>query len=284
MKKIFLSIVIILLLFVNISVKADYDVVTYVQTPNGTNVLVLTNREPMDDDTTSSIYEMIKEDYPEATYLAPATYDYNCHSYAWYLNDPFWNLYWMPDPSSYINDKSYCEVITPNVGDVIVYYDDLGNIIHSGIVDSLNNINSNDVCGNSNTVNVKSKWGSYGLYLHRGDQCPYTAYNNFSSPTSTYIKYYRLHALLLDCIYFNGSSHRFSCDCGYSYTSPHIALYDDINDGDNKALCLECDSILNLNYDIVMSRNINDNYFTLSNGIIVLVNYSIEDYYKESRM
>ena len=283
MKKITLLFMISFILFINVSVYADYDVVTYVQTPNGTNVMVLTNREPMDDDTTSNIYEMIKEDYPHATYIAPATYDYNCHSYAWYLNDPFWNLYWMPDPSAYIDDGSYEEINAPNVDDIIVYYDIDGNIIHSGIVDSLNSSISNGVCGNSNTVNVKSKWGSYGLYLHRGDQCPYTAYNLYSSPTAFYIKYYRLHNHLFSCIYFDRASHYFLCECNYSYTSPHIALFDDINDGDNKALCLECKAILDLSYDMVISRNINENYYKLPNGIIVLVNYTLEDYYKECR-
>lgn len=125
--------------------------------------------------------------YPNAILLDEPTHLYNCHSYAWYNRYPT-NRLWMNDyPNIYYSaqDMSYAEVATPRIGDIICYYKSNGENIHSGVVVEVLNGTSNGVCGNSNLVMIESKWGSAGLYRHRGDQCPYPGLE------ATYVKYYR---------------------------------------------------------------------------------------------
>ena len=110
---------------------------------------------------------------PEATRISPSTRKYNCHSYAWYMQSTS-NPYWMDCPNDYYTDGSY-EISTGNVGDIICYYNEDDVNIHSGIVTSRLSGVSNGVCGDADLVTVRSKWGSLGLYDHRGDQCPYTS-------------------------------------------------------------------------------------------------------------
>ena len=134
-------------------------------------------------------------EFSDAIRKSSATAHYNCHSYAWYSQSPSTNNYWMNDPSNYYEDNGYIEVETPRIGDIICYFDDKGTItetddenLHSGIVVSLNDTQINNVCGNLSLVNVESKWGPQGVFLHRGDECPYTSSHGGSAD---YVKYYR---------------------------------------------------------------------------------------------
>ena len=145
---------------------------SYVYTPNGTSVYVETGEEA------SQSYISYLNDYgddwvPEATRIANSSIVYNCHSYAWYLQSTS-NPYWMPDPSNYYTDGSY-EISTGEIGDIICYFDDYEGNLHSGIVIGTLEGTSNGVCGDADLKIVRSKWGSLGLYEHRGDQCPYTS-------------------------------------------------------------------------------------------------------------
>ena len=283
MKKLFLLLVLCFFVLVGINVSAFFEPL-YIYTTFGTAVYVTTNAVPIQDDEVSQFYEEIKAEFPNAVNIAPATWDYNCHSYAWYSQDYNSNFYWMPDPTAYITDGSSYEVDTPQVGDRIVYFTSTNQIVHSGIVDSLNDGVSNGICGTANLVNVKSKWHFYGLYLHRGDECHYTTYNPNEWNPASYVKYYRLHSHEYNCTYTNNRTHTFTCVCGASRTGNHMITQSDYLDGDNKARCLGCNAILDLGRDQAIIRsvlNMNCDYFTLESGVIVLVNYSLNDYYSE---
>ena len=118
----------------------------------------------------------------EDDYILPASTAYNCHSYAWYEQDPLLNNYWINFPTTYIEDLSYWEVDDVRPGDIICYWSE-GEIYindvktygyyisHSGIVLS-GNI---DVYDNStlSNINLISKWGNYGVYTYNGNECPY---------------------------------------------------------------------------------------------------------------
>ena len=112
----------------------------------------------------------------------PANNAYNCHSYAWYEQEPARNNYWIDYPISYIDDFSYTEVTDVRPGDIICYWaygwnymsgeKTLGyNITHSAIVVS-GSIDLSDNTTLSN-INLISKWGYGGVYTHDGDECPY---------------------------------------------------------------------------------------------------------------
>ena len=166
-------------------------------TPNGTEVSVKTY---LDDYSETEINYYVNVFYPSyfplAILIGLPTTQYNCHSYAWYSQNSETNHYWMPYPTEYYLDYSYYEVYAPQVGDIICYFDNNGTPnntaddenLHSGIVESINDVQVNNICGNSSLVNVISKWGAHGLFSHRGDYCPYTSTFNGDAD---YVKYYR---------------------------------------------------------------------------------------------
>lgn len=85
-------------------------------------------------------------------------------------------------------------------------------------------------------------------------------------------------------VYLNKMSHSKSCICGYSTTENHSVLFEDVNDGDGKAMCLGCETILDLSTDIAVTIptsinkvSLNGSYI-LPSGIFVLVNEDVEKY------
>lgn len=165
--------------------------------------------------------ESYSANFPNAVRLRTATSYYNCHSYAWYSEGSN-NDYWIPFPDEFFDgNDSYEEVYSPAVGDIICYYRESDNkIIHSGIVTAVNVQASNDLCGNSNTVEVISKWGPGGLYKHNGYECQYTTGSN---PATT-VKYYRYHSHVFTYVrnIVNPSVHTATCStCGYSFEEYH---------------------------------------------------------------
>ena len=86
---------------------------------------------------------------------------YNCHSYAWYSNEPSTNKYWMRDPSLYMTDGSYTQMSSPAV--TYKVHRTTGN--HSGIVGSATGVGGNPT--------IVSKWGALGVYWHPLLDCPY---------------------------------------------------------------------------------------------------------------
>ncbi len=168
-----------------------------VLTPNNSSVEVYQTLNDMSANIINEYNNFFDSVFSDAVRKASATAHYNCHSYAWHSQNIATNDYWMNDPSNYYKDNGYIEVDTPRSGDIICYFDNKetpenfldDKNLHSGIViEYYQNITSNNICGNSNKVKVKSKWGPAGLYEHFGDYCPYTvAYGG----DADYVKYYR---------------------------------------------------------------------------------------------
>ena len=79
-----------------------------------------------------------------------------------------------------LHEDSYKDVPRNEVmpGDVILYFDDRGDVEHSGVVVEPP---ISDLLG---IPLVYSKWGKYKEMLHRGNQCPY----NFASA-----RYFRIY-------------------------------------------------------------------------------------------
>ncbi|AHF09819.1 MULTISPECIES: CHAP domain-containing protein [Dehalobacter] len=129
----------------------------YVYTPMLQQVLVLRLQDLTSADK-ASINASYDAAYPTATRLGTATYNYNCHSYAWYLASTG-NTWWMNDPSAYMSGGGYTQVTPPQAGDKVYWTN-----THSGIVYSVNGSN----------ITVTSKWGAAGLYRHPINDCPYS--------------------------------------------------------------------------------------------------------------
>lgn len=188
-------------------------------TPKGTSVLVYAFLNEIPSSEIIQMDQKMESDYPAAVRLDSATNKYNCHSYAWYLASPE-NTYWMNDPSAYYTDGSYVESVG-NVGDIICYFSNSGANLHSGIVIERNSGVSNGICGDSNLVTVRSKWGSYGLYEHRGDQCFYPTTNGGDA---TYVKYYHAHDYTTSYT-ISAATHTAYCSCGAYITENHGYTY-----------------------------------------------------------
>lgn len=226
---------------------------THVLTPNGSSVLTY-NRSPEElSDSQKAYYNnSIANNYPNATFLSTATRLYNCHSYAWYMQDDTYNNHWMDDPNIYISDLSYYRIYSNyQVGDIICYYNSNGAKIHSGRISQMLNGSANSVCGNSNLFLVTSKWGQCGLYSHRGDECPYTSYNSGASSNNlaTSVRFYRIstsHSHSLNYISHTKNKHFTYCSCSMAYYENHDweSGYSQLKtDGPNyipKYVCAKC--------------------------------------------
>lgn len=166
-----------------------------------------------DDETKMYLDILMSQYYPEAELSSSPSHYYNCHSYAWHSEDVDTNCYWIDNPENYyLNNTYYMEVTTPAAGDIICYFDGDENI-HSGVVTSINSFN--------NTVRVVSKWGYWGLYEHKSNECPYVLNDN-GVPTT--IKYYRFHdhTFTYTRNIMNPSVHTARCStCGYSFEEYH---------------------------------------------------------------
>lgn len=157
----------------------------YVRDPVGSQVEMLVLGEQLPPNDKADMENQIRTHYPNVSILAPATTNYNCHSYAWYHSNETWNPFWLDNPSLYRKDGSYSTVKTPSEGD-IVYYGTRG-LEHSGVVAKKS----------GSTIRVQSKWGKMCLVLHDLEDCPY--YRNGGKD----IIYYR-------CNYKKGHVHVFN--------------------------------------------------------------------------
>ncbi len=204
----------------------------YVQTPNGTEVLVRVTVNDLYPEDIAALDAEMNAKYPDATLIASSSIRYNCHSYAWYQQSTD-NPYWMGDPSAYYTDGSYTESIG-YIGDVVCYINEHGENIHSGIVIERRSGISNGVCGDADLITVRSKWHYYGLYEHRGDYCPYVLEEQTPAVT---VKYYHRHKFNFEEI--NASTHTRSCICGESITESHsfTARYVGLNASFHDAYC-----------------------------------------------
>ncbi len=198
----------------------------------------------------TSIRDDEEDDYPNAIPLSGASYQYNCHSYAWYSQDTSTNDVWIPDPSAFYEDGSYIEVFTPQAGDIVCYY--FGDEIkHSAIVESVGTGTSNGKCGNIDLMTVVSKWGAGGLYRHNGYECPYTEYNTDPQETILIcdnVRYYRpAHSSnnQVGYTFTTVGTHRYGCDmCDYvDLDKTHPATCTNINVGSgHRYSCATCNA------------------------------------------
>ncbi len=117
------------------------------------------------------------------TPTAQPTIKYNCHSYAWYWQNPA-NPYWINDPSVYLLTRSEKDLEDVLVQNKVVYYESTDgsyeNPTHSGVV-----IGITESSGNRNFT-IRSKWGMSGLYEHDLSNCPYYYNEDNSSLVSDY--------------------------------------------------------------------------------------------------
>ena len=227
-----------------------YLVPSYVYTPNNTQVSTWdrTNEEFTSSEiATANNY--ISNHYPNASFLANASKIYNCHSYAWYMQSSQYNFHWMDSPSNYVLDNSYYKVIVgPQIGDVICYINSNGTKIHSGRIQNIYAGTSNNVCGSSNLYQVISKWGEYGLYSHRGDECPYTSYNSSASGNNlaVTILFYRIstsHTHSWTYVPYNNYQHACYCSCSEVVYEHHIWVLQSKNKDDKgnpSYICQKC--------------------------------------------
>ncbi len=184
--------------------------------------------------------------YPNATRLSTATIKYNCHSYAWYSRDVDNNEYWINEPDMFYQDFSYCSVSTPQVGDIICYFDDMGTSdvsddfnVHSGIVTAVLSGTSNNLCGNSDLVTVTSKWGPYGLYSHNGYECPYTLYmRGDTTQIANYVRYFRSEHNN-EYTFLNDAQHTFYCqECAhFGYDSHKYTEMESVSSTQHRLVC-----------------------------------------------
>lgn len=92
---------------------------------------------------------------------AQPTPSYNCHGWV-FTGGRCWLR--RESVASILADNGYHEVSDPQVGDIIVYRNDAGEVLHTGLV----RINADDL------LLVESKWGPHGRYLHAPADQPYS--------------------------------------------------------------------------------------------------------------
>ena len=226
---------------------------SYVYTPN--NTLVNTwdrSDEELSLSEVTYYNNYISSHYPNAIFISNATRIYNCHSYAWYMQSSQHNKHWMDSPSNYILDNSYYQVVaSPQIGDIICYINSDGSKIHSGRIENIFPGTSNNVCGSSNLYQVISKWGIYGLYSHRGDECLYTSYNSeaYGENLAITVVFYRVsssHTHSWTFVPHNNYQHAAYCSCSEVVYENHVWISINKNQDDKSIplyLCQICGKI-----------------------------------------
>lgn len=160
----------------------------YAYTPNGSAVPIYHWSETVDDAATANSY--FDSVFPRANRIGNPTYNYNCHSYAWY-NASTSNYYWMDDPSKYWTDGSYYSY-TPGssiAANTRVLFKRTSNAgvqhWHSVLVRT-----SQSTVSNYAYVVAESKWAHYGLYEHYLLDHPFATntsyFGNWTARTMTF--------------------------------------------------------------------------------------------------
>ena len=153
---------------------------TYVYTPNGSSVYVLSLGEQLSSEQIASNHNWVSTNYPSAVRIGNSTTRYNCHSYAWYFQSHFGNHYWMNNPSAYWTDGSYTNYSLPMKSDRMIWVTN-GSVTHSGTVFDRLAGPVYPPYGYTDLVLVTSKWGQLGLYRHNGISSPYWVANTYTT-------------------------------------------------------------------------------------------------------
>lgn len=85
----------------------------------------------------------------------------NCHGWV-FTGGRYWLL--ADELGPILRDNGYAPVREPRAGDVVVYHDSAGRIVHTGLVRSVEPLGG---------PMVESRWGEMGRYLHAASDQPY---------------------------------------------------------------------------------------------------------------
>ncbi len=137
---------------------------------------------------------------------------------------------------------------------------------------------------------VKCKYCRYIMSVENMIQNDYTYQISDSNNHITTNHINNLNYILYEghnytCTRISKTYHKYTCICGYSFNERHCISLDDYNDGDNIAICIQCNFLVNLNDGVfpivpmdMIGLTINGS-FVLNNEIIVLAAEDIENYY-----
>ena len=261
----------------------------YIYAPNGTviNYAVYKNNS-IQPSQYESYHSEIVEEFPSLvnSCISPANDAYNCHSYAWYMQNASSNHYWIAYPTSYLNDDSYYEVANVQYGDILCYYavgyHPINNntlvygpyISHSAIIVDDNNfdITDNDTLSN---VDLISKWGECGVYEHNGDECPY----GNRDTEFQYVKAYRPKTNYSCTLSLYGSTINKTFNTASPETNIHkYEMYElNVNYAKNYQITVSSSYSLNVRlYDCHMQAIINNPTNTYNDGTYsVIINPSL---------
>lgn len=141
--------------------------------------------------------------------------------------------------SPYLDDHSFIDINLlhdePQINDLVCYVAD-GQTINIGIIQEVYNSEASDPSSDEEYVKqlskfrVLSKWGTFGLYEHRGDYCPFiSGYNTqliteLSTTEVVYLRKHETHTYTQRYAIVDGNTHKSYCVCGDYETERHTWL------------------------------------------------------------
>ena len=124
--------------------------------------------------------------HPGAIVVGPATWKYNCHAFAWYMNgDPTADKVWMTDPRAYVstNDKSYGYILGSPDNSKVLY-----SVAPTNGTPRYNEVRPMHSAIYIGNRLARSKWGDLSLVEHDPDNVP-DEYKDFND-TTVYAYYF----------------------------------------------------------------------------------------------
>lgn len=110
------------------------------------------------------------------TYESQATWQYNCHYWAWFNTEQYPNnLFWVNKPDTCWLDYSFVQIPSEPYTGKVTYFEPNGSTpIHSAITTSTPGV-------------YRSKWGSLCGMIHAWDECPY--YDEGATERKYYVRF-----------------------------------------------------------------------------------------------
>lgn len=203
-------------------------------------------------DENSYVANILSQYGRSATKISEPSYNYNCHSYAWYSQQPS-NPYWLDEPSVLTYDHHCSQISVPRVGDIIVYRNLYNEILHSGIVTGFEN----------GEPIITSKWDVKGLYVHSIENVLPSYYMEELGYTYTFYRYTKNHNLIYTSI--DDSYHTALCNkglCNYAVQSSHVYTLMSGNSTAHTYYCYTCGHTMTENHDYESFTN------SLGSGVV----------------
>lgn len=208
----------------------NYEFETYVKTQGNVDVPAFTAIDELDPARIQA-YISAAQMYPGVEILGNPTGDYNCHSYAWYMestNNPFWIV----NVETYAYDahtESREKTEVPQPGDICVYLKD-GQMVHSAVIDHIE----------GDTIICRSKWGPSVLCEHPIGSVP-ADYWASSAGIICYILKITPHEWVYE--YAGANRHTRTCTiCDYEETLSCDYTYTYLYDDTHNASCKYCNN------------------------------------------